>query len=636
SQDILIPADRLLDANSGQIVVVNIVEPPSKNSLPVGHIIEVLGEHLDPGMEIELSIRNYGIPYLWNDQVTAETAMIPDQVQDTGFRVDLRNTPLLTIDGEDARDFDDAVYCQPRARGGWTLTVAIADVSHYVSVGSALDKEAFERGNSVYFPNHVVPMLPEKLSNGLCSLNPAEDRLCMVCEMQISAEGEINRYQFYEAVMHSHARMTYTQVAQIIADRDKHDSSGVRKQFTAILPQIDALHDLYKVLHRRRAKRGAIDFDSQETRILFDSERKISQIIPIDRTEAHRLIEECMLCANVCSAEFLQKAKLPGLYRVHEGPSEERLSAVRDFLGELGIGLGGGDDPQPQDYQRVLAAVKGRDDAAVIQSVMLRSMSQAVYQPENLGHFGLAFEAYSHFTSPIRRYADLLVHRAIRRLIRSKQKMSAVRRVDGATMLASQSIYPYELARLDEIGEHLSVTERRADEATRDVVNWLKCEYLMDHVGEQYAGVVSAVTGFGLFVMLDDLYVEGLIHVTGLPKDYYYHEAAQHRMVGERTGRIFRLGQKLQVKVVRVNLEERKIDFELVDKSASNGDRQNTKHNSNKKIKVSNRAAELASEYEKKRKRRVKSGPKKKAKGSSKRGKTGAKRKPSSAAKKRR
>ncbi len=442
-------------------------------------------------------------------------------------------------------------------------------------------------------------MLPEKLSNGLCSLNPAEDRLCMVCEMQISAEGDINRYQFYEAVMHSHARMTYTQVAHILADREKHDSSGVRKQFAAILPQVDALHDLYKVLHRRRAKRGAIDFDSQETRILFDSERKISQIIPIDRTEAHRLIEECMLCANVCSAEFLQKAKLPALYRVHEGPSEERLSAVRDFLGELGIGLGGGDDPQPQDYQRVLAAVRGRDDAAVIQSVMLRSMSQAVYQPENLGLFGLAFEAYSQFTSPIRRYADLLVHRAIRRLIRSKQKIAAVRRVDGATMLPPQSIYPYELPHLVEIGEHLSVTERRADEATRDVVNWLKCEYLMDHVGEQYAGVVSAVTGFGLFVMLDDLYVEGLIHVTGLPKDYYFHEAAQHRMVGERTGRVFRLGQKLQVKVVRVNLEERKIDFELVDKSASNTDHQSAKRNSNKKVKVSNRAAELASEYEK-------------------------------------
>ena len=638
SQDILIPADRSLDANSGQIVVVNIVEPPSKNSLPVGHITEVLGEHLDPGMEIELSIRNYGIPHQWNDQVRAETTAIPDQVQDIDFRVDLRDTALITIDGEDARDFDDAVHCQPRARGGWTLTVAIADVSHYVSVGSALDKEAFERGNSVYFPNHVVPMLPEKLSNGLCSLNPAEDRLCMVCEMQISAEGDINRYQFYEAVMHSHARMTYTQVAHILAEREKHDSSGVRKQFAAILPQVDALHDLYKVLHRRRAKRGAIDFDSQETRILFDSERKISQIIPVDRTEAHRLIEECMLCANVCSAEFLQKAKLPALYRVHEGPSEERLSAVRDFLGELGIGLGGGDDPQPQDYQRVLAAVRGRDDAAVIQSVMLRSMSQAVYQPENLGHFGLAFEAYSHFTSPIRRYADLLVHRAIRRLIRSKQKIAAVRRVDGATMLPPQSIYPYELPHLVEIGEHLSVTERRADEATRDVVNWLKCEYLMDHVGEQYAGVVSAVTGFGLFVMLDDLYVEGLIHVTGLPKDYYFHEAAQHRMVGERTGRVFRLGQKLQVKVVRVNLEERKIDFELVDKSASNTDHQSAKRNSNKKVKVSNRAAELASEYEKKRKRRAKAGPKKKAKGkiSSKRGKAGAKRKSSTTAKKRR
>ena len=640
SQDILIPADRLLDAKSGQIVVVNIVEPPSKNSLPVGHIIEVLGEHLDPGMEIELSIRNYGIPHIWNDEVVAETALIPDQVEnkDKELRIDLRKTPLITIDGEDARDFDDAVHCQPRAKGGWTLTVAIADVSHYVAVGSALDKEAFERGNSVYFPNHVVPMLPEKLSNGLCSLNPAEDRLCMVCEMQVSAEGDIIRYQFYEAIMHSHARMTYTQVAQILADRDKHDNSGVRKQFAAILPQVDALHDLYKVLHRRRAKRGAIDFDSQETRILFDNERKISQIIPIDRTEAHRLIEECMLCANVCSAEFLERAKLPALYRVHEGPSEERLSAVRDFLAELGIGLGGGDDPQPQDYQRVLSAVKGRDDAAVIQSVMLRSMSQAVYQPENLGHFGLAFDAYSHFTSPIRRYADLLVHRAIRRLIRSKQKIAAVRRVEGAAILAPQSIYPYELAQLVETGEHLSITERRADEATRDVVNWLKCEYLMDHVGEQYAGVVSAVTGFGLFVMLDDLYVEGLIHVTGLPKDYYYHEAAQHRMVGERTGRVFRLGQKLQVRVVRVNLEERKIDFELVDKSAGNVEHKKTGPATGKKVKVSAKAAELASEYEKKRKRRAKTGTKKKTKGkaASTRGKAGTKRKSSAKAKKRR
>ena len=637
SQDILIPADRLLKAKSGQIVVVDIVEPPSRNSLPMGHIAEVLGEHLDPGLEIDMSIRNYGIPHLWNEEVIVETAAIPDQVQDKELRVDLRDTPLITIDGEDARDFDDAVYCEPKPRGGWRLIVAIADVSHYVTVGSALDAEAFERGNSVYFPNHVVPMLPEKLSNGLCSLNPAEDRLCMVCEMQIGPEGEIGRYQFYEAVMHSHARMTYTQVAHILADKEQQETSGVRKQFASILPQVDALHDLYKVLHRRRAKRGAIDFDSQETRILFDSQRKISQIIPVDRTEAHRLIEECMLCANVCSAQFLEKAKIPALYRVHEGPSEERLTSVRDFLGELGIGLGGGDDPQPEDYQRVLRAVKGRDDAAVIQSVMLRSMSQAMYQPENLGHFGLAFEAYSHFTSPIRRYADLLVHRAIRSLIRSKKKVSGVRRVEGAAVLDTQTIYPYELGRLAEVGEHLSVTERRADEATRDVVNWLKCEYLMDHVGEQYAGVVTAVTGFGLFVMLDDLYIEGLIHVTGLPKDYYYHEASHHRMVGERTGRIFRLGQKLQVNVVQVNLEERKIDFELADNSPAKVIDRGSKPG--KKVKVSARAAELASEHEKKRKSRGKSGAKKrtaKGKSASKRGKAGVRKKTSGAAKKKR
>ena len=537
SQDILIPADQLCAAEPGQIVLVDITEAPSRNSPPSGHISEVLGDHLDPGLEIEVAIRNYGIPHGWSDEVQAETDAIPDHVTDKDFRVDLRALPLVTIDGEDARDFDDAVYCEPKSRGGWKLIVAIADVSHYVKPGIALDRQAFERGNSVYFPNHVVPMLPEKLSNGLCSLNPREDRLCMVCEMQVSREGDVTKYQFYEGVMYSHARLTYTQVAQIIEEKKSADSDNLRNQFTAILPQIDSLHDLYTVLHKRRNQRGAIDFDTQETRILFDAQRKISQIIPVKRTEAHRLIEECMLAANVCTAHFLEKAKLPALYRVHEGPSEERLSSLRDFLGELGIGLGGGDDPQPEDYQRVLRAVKHRDDASVIQSVMLRSMSQAVYQAENNGHFGLAFDAYTHFTSPIRRYADLLVHRAIRSLIRSGKKVANIVRVDGAPELAKADIYPYELPRLDETGSHLSVTERRADEATRDVVNWLKCEYLVDRVGEEYSGVVSAVTGFGLFVMLDDLYVEGLIHVTGLPKDYYYHEASQHRMVGERTGR---------------------------------------------------------------------------------------------------
>ena len=563
SQDILIAVDQLNGAAAGQIVLVGITDAPSRNSPPSGHIAEVLGDHLDPGLEIEVSIRNYGIPHQWNNAVQEETDAIPDHVTDKEFRVDLRSLPLVTIDGEDARDFDDAVYCQPKPRGGWQLIVAIADVSHYVKAGSALDIQAFERGNSVYFPNHVVPMLPEKLSNGLCSLNPREDRLCMVCEMQISREGDVTKYQFYEAVMYSHARMTYTQVAQIIEERGSADDANIRDQFAAILPQIDSLHDLYSVLHKRRSERGAIDFDTQETRILFDSQRKISQIIPVKRTEAHRLIEECMLAANVCTAQFLEKSKLPALYRVHEGPSEDRLSSVRDFLGELGMGLGGGDDPQPEDYQRVLRAAKNRDDASVIQSVLLRSMSQAVYQAENLGHFGLAFDGYTHFTSPIRRYADLLVHRAIRSLIRSTKKVSGVVRVEGAKEIAKADIYPYELPRLDETGAHLSVTERRADEATRDVVNWLKCEYLVDRVGQEFPGVVTAVTGFGLFVMLDELYVEGLVHVTGLPKDYYTHEPSQHRMVGERTGRIFRLGDKLTVKVVRVNLDERKIDFEL-------------------------------------------------------------------------
>ena len=569
SQDILISGDRPCPASPGQIVVVDILEPPTRNSLPVGFVSEVLGEHLDPGIEIDMAVRNYGIPFKWTDEIVAETAEIPSEITYTDSRVDIRSFPLITIDGEDARDFDDAVFCRPKPKGGWELIVAIADVSHYVTVGSALDKEAFSRGNSVYFPNHVVPMLPEKLSNGLCSLNPAEDRFCMVCEMQISEQGVITDYQFYEGIMHSHARMTYTQVAQMIADQDQTEPVAAREQFNAVLPQIDALKSLSQRLQKCRNQRGAIDFDTQETRILFDSKRKISQIIPVDRTDAHRLIEECMLCANLCAAEFLQQSKLPALYRVHEGPSEERLISVRDFLGELGIGLGGGNEPEPMHYRQVLNGVKHRDDAQIIQSVLLRSMSQAVYQCENLGHFGLAFDAYTHFTSPIRRYSDLLVHRAIRSLIKSGKKSSHIRRPKKQSNIDKAAYYPYELDTLEEVGEHLSVTERRADEATRDVVNWLKCEFLLDRVSEEYTGVVNAVTGFGLFIMLDELMVEGLIHVTGLPKDYYHYEASQHRMVGERTGRAFRLGQKVRVKVVRVNLEERKIDFELIDKGSS-------------------------------------------------------------------
>ena len=614
SQDILITGERPCAAEPGQIVVVEILEPPTRNNLPVGFVSEVLGEHLDPGIEIDMAIRNYGIPHQWPDELVAESDEIPSEITHCDNRIDLRAIPLITIDGEDARDFDDAVFCQPLEGGGWQLIVAIADVSHYVNVGSALDKEAFSRGNSVYFPNHVVPMLPEKLSNGLCSLNPSEDRFCMVCEMQISDKGLIEGYQFYEAVMHSHARMTYTQVAQIVSEQNQQEESAVRQQFSAILPQVDALQGLAQQLQKRRSQRGAIDFDTQETRILFDSKRKISQIIPVDRTDAHRLIEECMLCANLCAAEFLQKSKLPALYRVHEGPSEERLISVRDFLGELGIGLGGGDDPLPMHYRQVLNGVKHRDDAQIIQSVLLRSMSQAVYQCENLGHFGLAFDAYTHFTSPIRRYSDLLVHRAIRSLIKSGKKSPHIRRPDHSSADDRQVYYPYELGSLEEVGQHLSVTERRADEATRDVVNWLKCEFLMDHVSEQYTGVVSAVTGFGLFVMLDELMVEGLIHVTGLPKDYYHHEATQHRMVGERTGRVFRLGQKVRVQVVRVNLEERKIDFELIDTGS--------KETQNPKAKPTKKQVD-----DRPKKNRAKKSPKSRRKPDGNANKAGAKRK---------
>jgi ribonuclease R len=617
SQDILITGERPCVAEPGQIVVVDILEPPTRNNLPVGFVSEVLGEHLDPGIEIDMAIRNYGIPYQWSAELESETDEIPSEITYCDNRIDLRSIPLITIDGEDARDFDDAVFCQPIEKGGWQLIVAIADVSHYVQVGSELDEEAFSRGNSVYFPNHVVPMLPEKLSNGLCSLNPDEDRFCMVCEMQISDKGVIEAYQFYEAVMHSHARMTYTQVAQIISEKNQQQESAVRQQFSAILPQVDALQSLAMQLQKCRSQRGAIDFDSQETRILFDAKRKISQIIPVDRTDAHRLIEECMLCANLCAAEFLQKSKLPALYRVHEGPSEERLISVRDFLGELGIGLGGGDDPMPMHYRQVLNAVKHRDDAPIIQSVLLRSMSQAVYQCENLGHFGLAFDAYTHFTSPIRRYSDLLVHRAIRSLIKSGKSSPHIRRPDHSSTDDKQVYYPYELGSLEEVGQHLSVTERRADEATRDVVNWLKCEFLMDRVSEQYSGVVSAVTGFGLFVMLDELMVEGLIHVTGLPKDYYHHEATQHRMVGERTGRVFRLGQKVRVQVVRVNLEERKIDFELIDTGS--------KETKTPKLKSNNKRVD-----DRPKKNRAKKSPKSRRQPKGKTHKSGAKRKPKS------
>jgi ribonuclease R len=563
TQDIMIPFGSYGGAKHGQIVVVEITLQPDKNRLPAGRVIQVLGDHMAPGMEIELAIQAHGIPNFWPDEVKKEAAELSTEVSgpDKKHRVDLRDLPLITIDGEDARDFDDAVYCEKR-RGGWRLFVAIADVSHYVAVESALDKEAVTRGNSVYFPDFVVPMLPEALSNGLCSLNPDVDRLCMVCEMNISPAGRITAYEFYEAVMHSHARLTYTKVDKLLRGVDA-ESDQLRTQYSSVMPGIERLQKLFECLREARDARGAIDFETVETRIMFNEERKIERIVPIKRNDAHKLIEECMLCANVCAANFLEKHQLTGLYRVHEGPSEQKLANLRQFLAELGFGLGGGDKPSSADYQQVMQMIQGRSDAHLIQTVMLRSMRQAMYQVENHGHFGLGYEAYTHFTSPIRRYPDLLVHRAIRSVIRSDKPSSHVRRVTSAKAIPLRKIYPYSISDMLMFGEQCSRTERRADEATRDVTSWLKCEFLRDQVGGSFEGHVSSVTSFGLFVELNDLYVEGLVHITSLPHDYYRFEPAMHRLIGERTRKVFGLGDDLMVKVVGVDLDNRKIDFEL-------------------------------------------------------------------------
>ncbi|WP_165674567.1 ribonuclease R, partial [Metapseudomonas otitidis] len=518
-----------------------------------------------PGMEIEVALRSYDIPHEWPEAVEKEAAKLKPEVaeKDKQKRVDLRDLPLVTIDGEDARDFDDAVYAEARKGGGWRLFVAIADVSHYVKVGSALDEEAAKRGNSVYFPEKVVPMLPEVLSNGLCSLNPQVDRLAMVCEVTLSRAGKMTGYEFYEAVIHSHARLTYTKVSQLLETPDSPEGQQLAEQMPHLVPHLQQLYKLYKVLLAARHKRGAIDFETQETRIVFGADRKIAEIRPTQRNDAHKLIEECMLCANVATARFMQDHDIPSLYRVHDGPPAERLEKLRLFLGELGLTLNKGKgEPTPSDYQALLETIRDRPDYHLIQTVMLRSLSQAVYSADNQGHFGLNYDAYTHFTSPIRRYPDLLVHRAIRSVIRSKRETEHVRRA-GAAAMPKARIYPYDEAALERLGEQCSMTERRADEATRDVTNWLKCEYMRERVGETFPGVISAVTGFGLFVELTDIYVEGLVHVTALPGDYYHFDAIHHRLAGERSGRSFRLGDQVEVVIARVDLDERKIDFEL-------------------------------------------------------------------------
>lgn len=548
TQDISIPSEMTMGAKNGQIVLAELLSFPNKRTKAVGKIIHILGEHMAPGMETEVAILAHGIPDHWPTEIESIVAKIPMQVSKSELkgRADLRHLPFVTIDGEDAKDFDDAVYCYKKPNDSYHLYVAIADVSHYVEQNSPLDDEAVKRGNSVYFPGKVVPMLPEALSNGICSLNPHVDRLCMVVELDISPTGKINRPRFTRAVIHSQARLTYTQVAQWL-EQGQADAS-----YQSLWPTLQDLYSLYKVLHTTRKNRGAMDFDSTETRIQFDENRKIQQIVPVIRNDAHRLIEECMLAANMATAQFLQKASIPTLYRVHAPPEEDKIIALRKFLGELGLQLGGGKKPSPKDFQKTLASIGNRPEKHLLETVMLRSLKQAEYIESNDGHFGLAYSAYTHFTSPIRRYPDLLIHRAIGYLLDNRPVED----------------FSYTEEEMSVLGRHCSSTERRADEATREVVAWLKCEYMQDKLGQVFSGHISAVTGFGLFVELDDIYVEGLVHVTSLKNDYYKLDAVKHRLVGERSGQIYHLGDKMSVLVARVDLNERKIDFEPVDESS--------------------------------------------------------------------
>jgi ribonuclease R len=546
SQDILIPPHDLMDATEGQIVEIEVSEQPNKHRSPLGKVVNILGDHMAPGMEIDIALRDFELPHIFPEAAIEQAESFQDKIptEDLENRLDLRELPLVTIDGEDARDFDDAVYAEKLKNGNWRLWVAIADVSSYVSPDSPLDVEAKSRGTSVYFPSQVIPMLPEALSNGLCSLNPHVDRLCMVCEMVINAEGKTESYQFHQAVMNSKHRLTYNKVAAILID----DDSELKQEYADIVPTLHCMNELFQTMLGAREERGAIDFEMTETQFLFDENKKIQSIVPRERNDAHKLIEEFMVAANVSAAKFLLQNKIPALYRIHETPSEEKLEGLRDFLGELGLMLAGGSDPQPAHYASLLNNAKKRPDGHLLQTVMLRSLKQAVYSPDNVGHFGLALEEYAHFTSPIRRYPDLMVHRAIKHLITGNKRDS----------------WRYSPEEMVQLGEHCSMTSRRADEATRDVSDWLKCEFMQDHVGEQYEGIISGVTGFGLFVELNDIYIEGLVHVTALKNDYYQFDATGHRLTGERTRKTYQLGDKINVKVVRVDLDEKKIDLELI------------------------------------------------------------------------
>ncbi len=541
SKDIVIPSSEIGKARQGQMVVAEVIDQPTKRTPPIGRIVEILGDHMGPGMETDIAIRTHNIRNAWPEEVERQTATFVPQVSeaDKAGRIDLRHLPLVTIDGADSRDFDDAVFCEAKPKG-WRLLVSIADVSHYVQPGSPLDQEARSRGNSVYFPDRVIPMLPEVLSNGLCSINPEVDRLCMTCELYIDSQGEVKRSKFYPAVMRSHARLVYDDVAALLEGDAK-----LRQKYKKLAPHLEELYRLFKALQSQRAQRGAIDFDTTETRIEFNDQQRVERIVPVVRNDAHRLIEECMLAANVAAAKLLLRRKQPALYRIHAGPAEEKLTDLRQFLGELGLSLSGGKKPQASDYAQLLEAIQERADRHLIQTVLLRSLSQAVYSSDNVGHFGLSYPAYTHFTSPIRRYPDLIVHRALKHLI------------DGG----QADDFDYTKADLQGLGEHCSSTERKADEATRDALDWLKCEYMQDKVGETFNGIITSVNSFGVFVELEDIYVDGLVHITALDNDYYHYDPVGHRLTGERTGKVLRLGDPLTIVVANVNLDDRKIDF---------------------------------------------------------------------------
>lgn len=553
SFDILIPPEEINGARMGFVVVVELTQRPTRRTKAVGKVVEVLGDNMGTGMAVDMALRTHEIPYVWPEAVEKQIASLKEEVPEEAKvgRVDLRKLPLVTIDGEDARDFDDAVFCEKKRGGGWRLWVAIADVSYYVRPPTPLDDEARNRGTSVYFPSQVIPMLPEVLSNGLCSLNPQVDRLCMVCEMTISVGGRLTGYKFYEAVMSSHARLTYNKVWQmLLGDQD------LRQQYAPLVKPIEELHNLYKALEQARAQRGGISFESEEAKFIFNAERRIERIEQTQRNDAHKLIEECMILANISAARFVEKAEEPALFRVHDRPTNDAITSFRTVLAELGLELPGGNKPEPRDYAQLLASIAGRPDHEMLQTMLLRSMKQAIYDPENRGHFGLALQHYAHFTSPIRRYPDLLLHRAIKYLLAKEQGHKGNSTESGG--------WHYSIEEMLQLGQHCSLTERRADEATRDVADWLKCDFMQDQVGQVFKGVIASVTGFGFFVRLSDLFIDGLVHVSSLDNDYYRFDQVGQRLIGESGGQTYRLGDRVEVRVEAVNMDERKIDFSLI------------------------------------------------------------------------